>query len=58
VRALYGPWPVTAGGEVTASVTVPPPAEGGRNPALVAFVQDGRTGEVLQSLTMRACGGG
>jgi hypothetical protein len=48
VRALYGPYPVDA----PAVVAVTPPAERGRAPALVAFVQNPATGEVLQTLTL------
>jgi len=48
VRALYGPYPVDA----PAVVAVAPPAERGRSPALVAFVQNASTGEVLQTLTL------
>jgi hypothetical protein len=51
VRALYGPFPVDA----ATTVTLSPPAERGRAPALVAFVQDKKTGDVLQSLTLAAC---
>jgi hypothetical protein len=55
VRALYGPYPVDEAGEVVASVAVTPPSERGRFPSLVAFVQNGTTGEVLQTLTLPAC---
>jgi hypothetical protein len=56
VRALYGPFPVGDDGEATAAFTVTPPTERGRNAALVGFVQDRTTGEVLQTITLR-CGG-
>jgi hypothetical protein len=49
VRALHGPFAL----DQAVRVTVAPPAERGRAPALVAFVQDGATGEVLQTLTLR-----
>jgi hypothetical protein len=48
VRALYGPYPV----DVPATVDVRLPQERGRAPALVAFVQDTKSGEVLQTLTV------
>ena len=47
VRALYGPYPVNA----PAVVELELPQERGRAPALVAFVQDAKSGEVLQTLT-------
>lgn len=53
VRALYGPFDFGASGELRAEVDVKAPAERGRDAALVAFVEDRRTGEVLQSLTLR-----
>jgi hypothetical protein len=55
VRAVYGPYPVDADGDATTTVAVTPPAERGRSPALVAFVQDAKTGDVLQTLTLVAC---
>jgi hypothetical protein len=48
VRALYGPYPV----DTPAVVDVKPPQERGRAAALVAFVQDTKSGEVLQTLTV------
>jgi hypothetical protein len=57
VRALYGPFAVDGNGELTTTVAVTPPAERGRAAALVAFVQDGKTGDVLQTLTLPACRG-
>lgn len=56
VRALYGPFPIGDDGEASAAFTATPPAERGRNAALVGFVQDRATGEVLQTVTLR-CGG-
>jgi len=47
-RALYGPYPVDA----PSVVAITPPQERGRSPALVAFVQNTATGEVLQTLTL------
>ncbi len=55
VRALYGPYAVNVAGEVMATIMVKPPAERGRDAALVAFVQNATTGEVLQTLTVAAC---
>ena len=55
VRALFGPFPIGDGGEAGATASIVPPAERGRDPALVAFVQDRASGEVLQTLTLR-CG--
>ena len=55
VRMLYGPFPIGESGSATAEFTVALPRERGRDPALVAFVEDRATGEVLQSLTLR-CG--
>jgi hypothetical protein len=51
VRALYGPFAADA----ATTVAVAPPAERGRAAALVAFVQDSKTGDVLQTLTLPAC---
>ncbi len=48
VRALHGPFPVGA----PARVTVSPPAERGSDASLVAFVQDAKSGEVLQTLAV------
>ena len=55
VRALFGPFAIGDDGEAAATIDVMPPAERGRHPALVAFVQDRASGEVLQTLTLR-CG--
>ena len=57
VRSLAGPFPVGSNGEAHAQVNLARPAEGGKRPALVAIVQDGKTGEVLQTLAMPACAG-
>jgi len=38
-------------------VAIPAPAERGKTPMLVAFVQDTKTGDVLQTLTLPVCGG-
>jgi len=58
VRALYGPFAVDGNGELATTVAVTPPAERGRAAALVAFVQDAKSGDVLQTLTLPACKGG
>ncbi len=58
VRAWRGPFPVDAAGAATAAVTFAPPAERGRAAAIVAVVVDAGTGDVLQTLTLPACGGG
>jgi hypothetical protein len=57
VRALAGPYPVGAGGEVSATARFDRPAEPGRNDVVVAVVQDTASGEVLQTLTQPRCGG-
>jgi hypothetical protein len=57
VRALHGPFPVDADGTARAVVAQPPFAEGGTTAAVVAFVQDARRGDVLQSLTVAGCAG-
>lgn len=54
VRALYGPYRVDGNGVAEASIDVAAPLERGRAPAFVAFVQDPRSGSVLQTLTL-AC---
>lgn len=50
VRALHGPFAADRSGVAEAAVSVTPAGERGRAPTLVAFVQDRRTGAVLQSL--------
>jgi hypothetical protein len=51
VRALHGPFAA----DKPVDVAIAHPAERGQHPALVAFVQNAATGEVLQSLTLPAC---
>ena len=51
-RALHGPYAFDAAGAIEVSVPAVAPAEPGIAPALVAFVQDTRSGAVLQSLTV------
>ena len=58
VRALKGPYPSDAEGGISARESVARPAEAGRSPTFAAVVQDRMTGDVLQTLTMPACGGG
>jgi hypothetical protein len=53
VRALHGPFAIGDGGEAGTTVRIVPPVERGDHPALVAFVQDRASGEVLQTLTLR-----
>lgn len=55
VRALHGPFPVAADGTARAMVAQPPLAERGATSAVVAFVQDARSGDVLQSLAVAGC---
>jgi hypothetical protein len=55
VRALAGPYPVPASGEMTTTAALARPVERGADPALVAVVQDARTGRILQSLTLAGC---
>jgi hypothetical protein len=52
VRALQRVGPPAADGHWQASVTLPKPAEAGRHPALVAFVQRAASGDVLQSVAL------
>jgi len=56
VRSLHGPFAVSAKGEAMTSMAIPVPAERGGMPMLVAFVQDTKNGDVLQTLTLPACG--
>ena len=57
VRAFAGPYAADGKGDIAASVSFPRPAESGRMASLVAVVQDAKSFEVLQTLTMAACGG-
>jgi hypothetical protein len=56
VRSLAGPYAADARGDISASLSVPRPAERGRMASLVAVVQDAKSFDVLQTLTMAACG--
>jgi hypothetical protein len=55
VRSLHGPYPIDASGTAAATFTFAPPREPGQMPTLVAFVQDGKNGDVLQALGLPAC---
>ena len=55
VRSLHGPYPVDGNGTATASLTLALPANRGTAPAIVAFVQDTRNGDVLQALAAPDC---
>jgi hypothetical protein len=57
VRALSGPHVVDGQGETEATIAWPRLPERGRGAALVAVVQDAKSGDVLQTLTLPACGG-
>ncbi len=52
VRAISDPIPVDARGDAAAELALPRPAEAGKAPTLVAFVQDTGTGDVLQALAL------
>ncbi|MEO8508366.1 MAG: DUF1223 domain-containing protein [Betaproteobacteria bacterium] len=57
VRALSGPHAVDGNGATDATISRPARAERGRGAALVAVVQDAKSGDVLQTLTLPSCGG-
>jgi hypothetical protein len=52
VRAFQTSAPADAAGMMTLDATLPVPADGATDSALVAFVQDVRTGDVLQALEL------
>jgi hypothetical protein len=52
VRLLREAPPLDANGEVRWDVPLPLPAEQGSGPAVVAFVQNAQTGDVLQALSL------
>ena len=58
VRAWHGPFQVPADGTAAADVALAVPPERGQSAALVAVVLDASSGDVLQTLTLAACGGG
>ena len=55
VRSLHGPYPVDAAGTAAAALVLASPRESGQSPTLVAFVQDSKDGDVLQTLALPAC---
>jgi hypothetical protein len=53
VRGLWGPWPVSVAGSMARHLKVTPPtAAKPGNLGLTAFVQDPRTGETVQALSL------
>ncbi len=56
VRALLGPFAADGKAEIVANVVIPRPFEAGRAAAFVAVVQDAKTGDVLQTLSLPVCG--
>jgi len=56
VRALRGGFAVNGSGEAIGEITLPLPAEPGRAPTVVAFVQNPATGDVLQALALPVAG--
>jgi hypothetical protein len=60
VRGLWGPWPVAATGGARHLLVTPPAVAKAGSLGLTAFVQDPRTGETMQalSLPLDACAGG
>ncbi len=57
VRTLHGPFPFDAHGHARAEIRQALPVERGTSAAFVAVVQNGKSGEVLQTLTAPACDG-
>ncbi len=55
VRSLHGPYRLDANGSAAASVAIASPVDPGTSPMVVAFVQDTKNGEVLQSLAASDC---
>jgi hypothetical protein len=55
VRSWSGPFAPGGNGAIDAVATLARPAEAGQSPALVAVVQDTKSGDVLQTLTLPAC---
>jgi hypothetical protein len=55
VRSLHGPYPIDASGTVAATLALAPAREPGQAPQVVAFVQDRKNGDVLQTLALPAC---
>jgi len=55
VRSLHGPFPIDALGTGTATMSQDLPSEAGSAPMVVVFVQDTRTGDLLQALAASDC---
>jgi hypothetical protein len=55
VRSLEGPFRLDARGNGAAMLLLPLPEQPGSAPTVVAFVQDYRTGDVLQAIALRNC---
>jgi len=56
VRRLWGPWPVAQGGATRSLSITPPQGAELAQLGLTAFMQDSRTGETLQALTLPLTG--
>jgi hypothetical protein len=56
VRGLWGPWPVSPGGAARRLLITPPKSAALAQLGLTAFVQDSRTGETLQALSLPLTG--
>jgi len=55
VRSLHGPYPVDTDGTAVAELMLVPQRDDGHFPVLVAFVQDSKRGDALQTLELPAC---
>lgn len=55
VRSLHGPYAVDANGATKPEFDIAAPRDAGRSPVVVAFVQDAKTGDILQALGLPAC---
>jgi hypothetical protein len=55
VRSLDGPFRLDARGNGAAMLALPLPGQPGSAPTVVAFVQDDRSGDVLQAIALRNC---
>ncbi len=55
VRSLHGPYAVDANGATKPEFDIAVPRDAGRSPVVVAFVQDAKTGDILQALALPAC---
>jgi hypothetical protein len=56
VRGLWGPWPVSPAGAARSLRITPPKSAKLGQLGLTAFVQDSRTGETLQALSLPLTG--